>query len=370
MDKKIIIMTAISTLIVAEFCRAETRTFTETVRVVLGSRETQGEAREYALLEAKRRVLEQVGVFMSGQIDLVQRVEESVASLKDETELIKQIQAVTAGVTQTEVAGEEWKMEGGVFVLYLTCCVTVETDDVERRISEILKDRQKTEAYTSLQAEVERLRCELDTLRSKLEEAPPAQAPQLREERKTLDSELTASDWLKKGLAATEPDEQIACYSIAISLNPNLSRVYVCRAFAYGLKEDYDRAIADFNLALQIDPNDSLAYLYYFGRGYAYGSKRDIDRAIADYNRALQLDQSFAEAYTARGLAYALKGDLDRAIADYNQALHIDPRNSVAWYFFGIVYKAKGDKFRARRSFQKALELGHPDARRMLDELH
>ena len=32
----------------------EQKTFTETVRVVMGSRETQEEAREYALLETKR----------------------------------------------------------------------------------------------------------------------------------------------------------------------------------------------------------------------------------------------------------------------------------------------------------------------------
>ena len=129
----------------------EQKTFTETVRIVMGNRETQDEVREYAVLEAKRRVLEQVGVYMSGQTDFVQRVSESAAAYKDETDLKRQIQIITAGVTQTEISGEEWKMEGESFVLYLTCCVVVETSDVEKRIAETLKNQDKIEDYSNLQ---------------------------------------------------------------------------------------------------------------------------------------------------------------------------------------------------------------------------
>ena len=39
----------------------------------------------------------------------------------------------------------------------------------------------------------------------------------------------------------------------------------------------------------------------YNNRGVAYGAKGDRDRAIADYNEAIRLDPKFAMAYNNRG---------------------------------------------------------------------
>ena len=51
-------------------------------------------------------------------------------------------------------------------------------------------------------------------------------------------------------------------------------------------KCDYDQAIADFDEAIALDPQDALAYA---NRGYAYYNLGDDDKAIADYERALEL---------------------------------------------------------------------------------
>ena len=59
-------------------------------------------------------------------------------------------------------------------------------------------------------------------------------------------------------------------------------------------------------------------------RGMAYRSKDDIDRAIQDYNRAIQINPKFASAFNNRGVAYDLKGDYDQAIQDYEQAIKLD----------------------------------------------
>jgi len=94
-------------------CLAQTQTFTHTARVVMGSRETQGDCREFAKVEARRAVLDQVGVYIEGRSDLMQRARESATGLTDETDLQKRVLAIAAGVTQLEVAGEEWKSESG-----------------------------------------------------------------------------------------------------------------------------------------------------------------------------------------------------------------------------------------------------------------
>ena len=56
-----------------------------------------------------------------------------------------------------------------------------------------------------------------------------------------------------------------------------------------------------------------------------YGNKGDQDRAIADYDQAIRLDPGLAHAYANRGSAYTDKMDYDRAIADLDQAIRLDP---------------------------------------------
>src|SRR5579862_5579884 len=43
----------------------------------------------------------------------------------------------------------------------------------------------------------------------------------------------------------------------------------------------------------------------YNSRGNAYKAKADYDRAIADYTQAIQLDPTDAATFTGRGIAYA-----------------------------------------------------------------
>ena len=68
----------------------------------------------------------------------------------------------------------------------------------------------------------------------------------------------------------------------------------------------------------------------YNNRGNAYANKVDYDRAIADYNRAIEVDPKYALAYSNRAIAYANKKDNGRAIADYRKALEFDPNNTFA----------------------------------------
>jgi tetratricopeptide (TPR) repeat protein len=87
----------------------------------------------------------------------------------------------------------------------------------------------------------------------------------------------------------------------------------VGRANAYNVKDDYDRAIADYDRAIRLDPNNPFPYN---GRGSAYDGKKDYARAIADYDQAIRLDPKYAKAYYGRGRAKLKSGDTAGGNAD------------------------------------------------------
>jgi len=81
-----------------------------------------------------------------------------------------------------------------------------------------------------------------------------------------------------------------------------------------------------------IAPNDAEAC---YNRGNAYSLKGEYDKAIADYTKAIEINPKYAKAYYNRGLAYYLKKEYDKAWED--------------------VYKAQGLGFKVHPGFLNAL---------------
>ena len=155
--------------------------------------------------------------------------------------------------------------------------------------------------------------------------------------------------------AKGEHDRAILDYDKAIQIDPRFALAYYNRGVAYEAKGKYDRAILDYDRAIQIDPRFALAYC---SRGNVYLEKGEYDRAILDYDRAIQIDPRDTHAYNNRGSAYYKKGEHDRAILDYDRAIQIDPRDAEAYNNRGAAYAygAKGEHDRAILDFTKAIE--------------
>ena len=59
----------------------------------------------------------------------------------------------------------------------------------------------------------------------------------------------------------------------------------------------------------------------YNGRGNTYINLKDYDKALADYSTAIQLDPKYTKAYNSRGITYSILKDYDKALADYTKAI-------------------------------------------------
>jgi len=139
----------------------------------------------------------------------------------------------------------------------------------------------------------------------------------------------------------------------------NLAIMYYNRGYEWNNKDEEDRAIADFDQAIRINPNYTSAYN---NRGLAWRAKGDYDRSIADFNQALQLDPNHANAYFGRGRDFYSQGDYTKAIADFDEAVRINPKLSGAFFNRGIAHASSRDWAAAAADFSSSHELDLKDA--------
>jgi len=178
--------------------------------------------------------------------------------------------------------------------------------------------------------------------------------------------------WSNKG----KYNRAIADYTKAIEIDPEYADAYHNRALAWKSKGRwyYKKAVADYKKAtneyrkdsiatitrvIEIDPKNAEAY---FHRGNVWYDKGDYNNAIADYTQAIEIDPQYAKAYNKRGLAWKKQGNYDKAIADYTQAIDINPRNPIYYYNRGLAWENKGDYNSAIADYTKTIEIDPKEA--------
>jgi len=77
--------------------------------------------------------------------------------------------------------------------------------------------------------------------------------------------------------------------------------------------------------------------------GDAYLSMGKYDRAIAVFDRATQLDPTLARAYESRGRAHRTRGGYEKAIADCTRAIQLEPNDIEAYLNRGHCFESEGE---------------------------
>src|SRR5262249_22517389 len=115
--------------------------------------------------------------------------------------------------------------------------------------------------------------------------------------------------------------------------------LYAGRANLYLAHAETDRALADYDESLRLDPKS--AWVHYC-RGYARTRKGEWDRAIADFDEGKRLagdDKNLAGACVqGRGDCLALAGRIDEARTAFEECLRLAPGRAhpvlatTAWF--------------------------------------
>jgi tetratricopeptide (TPR) repeat protein len=184
---------------------------------------------------------------------------------------------------------------------------------------------------------------------------------ELRDEIKTLDATIARAPgesalYCQRGylyVQLEEFDKALADYDVAVSLLPGSSN-FVDRGCAHLAAGNLKFAIEDFDSAIAADPKSSMAYS---NRAAAYSNMGDIQRALEDYGRAIDRDPKYPNSYSNRAFAYYKLGEYEKGIADCNTALKLRPNHSPTYSNRGLCRAALGDTKGAKADFTRALEL-------------
>lgn len=164
---------------------------------------------------------------------------------------------------------------------------------------------------------------------------------------------------------------------------------FTSAGIAYGLNKQYDKALADLEAAVKLDPDDADVWnnygLYlseagqiqasldalnksialkqdfdkaYYNRGNTHAKSGNYREALKDYAIALSFKSNYTDALNNSGNCYIMLQKPDSALVYFERAIQSDPGNVKAVINLGVTLQTTGDTVNARKYFEKARAMG------------
>lgn len=144
----------------------------------------------------------------------------------------------------------------------------------------------------------------------------------------------------------------ILLLTASVAVSGQTPEEYCTRGEQLFMEGKYEEALKSLISAVELDP-DYVPALYWRGRTLAeiavrYDDPRAFDFALADFNHALELDPNNAKSQTMRAWVFRETGKVDQAIAEYGKAIEMDPQYAIPQIGLAKCWRIKGE-------FEKAL---------------
>lgn len=123
-------------------------------------------------------------------------------------------------------------------------------------------------------------------------------------------------------------DKAFDDFKTAARLGSKRVDVYEGIGNTYGMQKNYQEALKNYSIALDLDPTKGSTY---FNRGVTYSLLRDHANAISDYTNAMKFaPEQTPMALLNRGISYASSNQREAAIADFKVVLQYNPNQELA----------------------------------------
>jgi tetratricopeptide (TPR) repeat protein len=149
--------------------------------------------------------------------------------------------------------------------------------------------------------------------------------------------------------------DDVATKLVEVFNNRNQANKHVIFGVDYMRAENWDRAITNFEQALQYDPELAAAHYY---MGQAYLKKGDPTRALSELEKAIEIDPAYINAYHTIGLAYLERGDSTAARNFFEQLVQQKAQDCDVQVAYGYVMANElGEVEKGLAAFERAKQL-------------
>jgi tetratricopeptide (TPR) repeat protein len=148
-------------------------------------------------------------------------------------------------------------------------------------------------------------------------------------------------------------------------VNANLYGVDRVRAFGqvhyrlgliYGDRGEFDRAAAEYRLAIELDPEYTKSYL---NLGAILAEVGRPDDAVEFFRRAVELDPGYSAARVNLAMVLRQQGSADEAITELRRVLESEPDNAMALTQLGVSLYREGRVEEAKAALDRAERFDH-----------
>lgn len=148
--------------------------------------------------------------------------------------------------------------------------------------------------------------------------------------------------------------DEYTLWKDAVDKAPYSARAHDNLGLAYINRREHEKAIAEFNKTIELQPR---YYLAYYNAGVVYQLLNRLDLARSSYETCLKINPQNFRAYYNLGILYKKEGELDKAVSAYENAISLDPRHPFVYNNLGVVFMEKREGDRAEQTFKRAAEI-------------
>jgi tetratricopeptide (TPR) repeat protein len=143
-------------------------------------------------------------------------------------------------------------------------------------------------------------------------------------------------------------------FSLAIKAAPSW-RAYHNRGVSYAMLNEFEKALSDFNIAIERNEKDFGSS--FFNRGEIYFELGKYANAEKDYERAYQLEPQDLDALVGRANSRFYGGKAELALVDFDKIVFHKPNSAVAYADRGDVHAHLQNWQKAAQDFKVAIKL-------------
>jgi adenylate cyclase len=153
-------------------------------------------------------------------------------------------------------------------------------------------------------------------------------------------------------LVMRQHDKAIAEGERAVALNPNGATAYLTLAGIVGCAGKWEESVLYLEKAIRLDPIPNI--FKYFVLGRAYFMTGQYDESIVTWKKALQMNPDYLPAHAFLAACYSSLGRDVEAAAAAKEVIRVDPKFNVESHAKILPYKNKADVEREVAALRKA----------------